>query len=334
MEINKLSASSYKKYSFCPMAYFIEQNLNYRFPMGKAANLGTITHAVLEILAQIKLGQQKNLSEVETEIGLISVSNFDIEHITDNIYYKYTIEEYPHLTWEPKDFKDVKKYVNNCLNHNNGAYNPLNKNIISTEQYLRIPVEEDWAILPENKRLNITGFIDLITEVNNSTIEITDYKTGSMSDFTTGKDISFESLHDDIQLRLYHLAASQMYGCEKNYILTMFFLKFSTPITISFSCEDLPETMERVKRRFIEIYNTKIPRLNKSWDRPMSKCRKFCDFGKKEWPGNKIVPETIQFLDGQVSSVGAPMCYCDAISLEVNRRGMGWVLENMKNENS
>lgn len=330
MEIKKLSASAYKRHNFCPMAYFIEYNLNYRFPAGKAANLGTIAHSILESLARIKLGLQNNQSEVDTEIGILPTTGYDIDRILDDTYLHFiNKEDFKVHIWEPIDYKNVRKFVENALNHNNGAFNPLNRKIISTEQYIKLDVNEDWAILPDGERFKITGFIDLVTEVDKNTIEITDYKTGSLDDFITGKRISYETLYDDIQLRMYHLALANIYGCDKNFILTMFFLKFSTPITISFDCNDLPQTLERIKTKFIEIYNTKIPKLNKTWDRPMSKCRKFCDFGKKEWPGNSMLPKTVQFIDGQVSSVGSNMCYCDAINYEMNRRGPEWVTENL-----
>ena len=324
MDIKKLSASSYKRWDFCQMAYTIENLLGYRFPPGKAANVGTISHSILEILAKIKLGIQKNEKEVDTSIGKIRTDKYDLIHIMEKSYNDYIVKV-PHLKWESKDYQDVKKYVFNALNHNNGLYSPLNKNIISTEQYIKVPVNENWAILSDQQQLNITGFVDLVTQVNKDTIEITDYKTGALTDFLTGQEITSDSLKDDIQLRFYHLAMSELFGCNNNYLLTMFFLKFSKPITISFSCYDLEETKNKIKKRFLEIYNTKLPKLNKSW-----KCRKFCDYGKTEWKGNNGLPKTIQFMPGQVSEEGSPMCICDAVNFEMNRRGLDWTIENMK----
>lgn len=323
MDITKLSASSYKKWSFCEQAYLIENVLSYRFPAGKAANLGTIVHAVLEILAEAKLARQNNQTEIETDIGKLNVDNIDIPILTDNIYQLYISKpELIHLKWEPKDYRDIKKYINKALTHNNGYFHPLNRKIVSSEQYIKIEIKEPWAILPDQTNFKITGFIDLITECNDNCLEITDYKSGNPNaDFLTGKKIDEDFLFNDIQLRMYHYACCELYGYNKNYLVTLFYLQ-GGPITISFLPEDAMETKERIKKRFLEIYNTKIPKLNKSY-----KCTRFCDYGK-----NKPANSPIQFLDGQISPVGTPMCYCDLVKFETDRRGLKWVCENLKND--
>lgn len=323
MQINKLSASSYKKFSFCEQSYFIENILNYRFPAGKAANLGTITHAVLETLAKIKLGIQDKQDVVETEVGEMSTKSVDINKLTDDLYKLYTAKpELKHLEWSNKDFKDIQKYVNKAVNHNNGYFNPLNRNIVSTEQYIKLEIKEPWAILPDQTYFKITGFIDLITHCNTDCLEITDYKSGNPNkDFLSGDEINEKFLFNDIQMRLYHYSCCEIYGYDKTYLITLFFLQ-SGPMTISFSPEDAMATKEKIKERFIKIYNTKIPRLSRSY-----KCSRFCDYGK-----NSTEKAPIQFLDGQVSPVGAKMCICDLVKFETDRRGIGWVAEHLKND--
>jgi hypothetical protein len=276
MEIKKISASSYKLESHCQMAWFIQQVLNWQFRPGKAADLGTITHAALEILAEIRLGQQQNIISIETEIGHINVSDFDIDDIVNRTFHFYVEKpEYKNNPWTNKDLFQVRKYVDVVLNHNNGQFNPLTRVVESTEKYISFEIQEPWAILPDNSYLRITGFVDLVTRVNYNTLEITDYKTGSLTDFHSGADIDVAYAMKDIQLRLYHMALSEEFGCDNNYLLTLFFLKHSKPITVSFDCSSLEETKGMIKEKFLKILNTKIPRLNKTW-----KCKKFCEYGK------------------------------------------------------
>jgi hypothetical protein len=323
MNISKLSASSYKKWSACQQAYFIENILNYRFEAGKAANLGTITHSVLEILAKAKLAKQNNETIISTEIDKLFIDNLNIDNITEQVYNLYSNkEELKHLNWTNSDFKTIKKYVNKAISHNDGYFNPLNRKVISSEQYISLPIKESWAVLPDQTFFKITGFIDLITECNNNCLEITDYKSGNpKQDFHTGKPIDETFLFNDIQMRLYHYSCCELYGYDKTYLVTLFFLQ-AGPITISFAPEDAMETKERLKTRFLKIYNTKIPQLNKSY-----KCTRFCDYGK-----NQLDSAPIQFLDGQISPVGQNMCICDQVKFETDRRGLQWVVNNLKNE--
>lgn len=271
--IEKLSASSYKLFSHCEMAYFIQYVLKWQFRPGKAADKGTICHAVLEIFAQIKLGQQNGLKEVETEIGFIKTEKPDLESILEQVWKFYTTKpEYQNQEWEIKDLKEIKKWVLICLNHNNKQFNPLLRDIVSTEKYINFHINEPWAILPDGSNLRVTGFVDLITRINENTLEITDYKTGSLKDFHTGINIDIQYAMKDIQLRLYHMALAEELGCDNNYLLTLFYLKHAKPITICFDCKDLDTTKEMIKNQFIKILNSKIPKLNRTW-----KCKKFCE---------------------------------------------------------
>lgn len=327
MQIEKLSASAFKLWDHCQMAYFIQYVLKWQFRPGKAADLGTITHAALETLAQVKLWQQKNEKKFDTDIGIIDVFNPNIDEIIDKTFNFYVNKpEYKNNVWSAKELKDIHKYVNVVLNHNNGQFNPLNKDIESTEQYINFQIMEPWAVLADGSRLRITGFVDLVTRVNQNTLEITDYKTGSLTDFHSGKAIDIDYAMKDIQLRLYHMALAEKFGCDNNYLLTLFYLKHSKPITITFDCNTLVETKEMIKDRFLSIFNTKIPKLNRSW-----KCTKFCEYGKNTFENTKIQP-TIQFMSNGLAPVGKCMSICDTVQLEINRRSPEWVAQNLKFE--
>lgn len=327
MEIKKISASSYKTWNHCQTAFFIEQILNWKFPAGKAADFGTITHAILEILAQIKIGRQNNLTSVKTKIGNIHINVIDISSIKKQTYdYYINKEPYNKHKWTNKDFTEICSCVDIVLNHNHGQFNPLNRKILGAEEYIKLEIKESWGTLPTGDNLKITGFIDLITQIDENTIEIIDYKTaGKLSDFHTDDDINCDYLlNKDIQLRLYHLSMAEKYGCDKTYLLTMFFLKFSKPITITFSCDDIEITKTKVKDKIEEIYNTHIPKLNRTW-----KCSRFCSFGKNSFENSNIQP-VIQFLDNGIAKYGQNCTICDQVNLEINRHGVEWVQNNLK----
>ena len=308
------------------MAYYIEYMLNWRYRPGKSADIGTIAHAALEIVAQIKLAKQNRSRNAKTEIGKINVNKFDMNNIIDRTYAFYTSKpEYQNNVWTDKDLRDVRKYVNVVLTHNNEQFNPLKRNIISTEEYLKLEIKEPWAVLPNGDNFKVTGFIDLVTQIDENSYEIIDYKTGKLNDFLTGQEINETFLRNDIQLRLYHLAVAEKFGCDKNYLLTMFFLKYSKPITIALSCDDIIETKEKIKKRFLEIFNTKIPKLNRTW-----KCTKFCNYGKNTFQDTSVLP-IIQFMDNGIARSGQNCTICDQVNLEINRRGPNWVEDNMVN---
>jgi hypothetical protein len=67
----------------CEQQYCLEYVIGYRSPSNKKADKGTIVHKVLEILAGIKLSEQKNDSYYEDDIlGKIDINNYNIDHIT------------------------------------------------------------------------------------------------------------------------------------------------------------------------------------------------------------------------------------------------------------
>ena len=325
MKLSKLSASSFKKHCACPHAFFIQQNLKWMFPAGKAADRGTIVHRVLEILAEQKLARQKSQSFFSTnETGEVATAeNIPIDQLTQDVYDYQTKEVMPHHEWDQKDFNECMLYVNTALSHGEGRFNPLNRKIINTEQYIKIAPQDDWAILPDGKKLNITGFIDLVTDEGNDIIEIIDWKTGRQVDWNTGEELNEETLKNDIQLKMYHYAATRMYGEDKTFLVTIFFLKTKTPITIHFSQEDVEDTKNRIREKMNEILADSFPRRNITW-----KCRKFCEYGKNTFEGSNIVPE-IQVLGDGIASEGNIMTICDQVNMELSFKGLEWVEENM-----
>ena len=60
MIVTYIRSSSYNNYDYCQMQYFITYVLGHRSISGKKAQLGTMVHKVMEILASCKKKHQDN----------------------------------------------------------------------------------------------------------------------------------------------------------------------------------------------------------------------------------------------------------------------------------
>lgn len=183
MIITYLRSSSYNTHSMCEQSYFIEYVLGIRSPSGKKADKGTIVHKVLEILAYIKLTEQNQEKIYVDDIaGEIDISHYNLNTIIEKVYKHYS-SQFKHHVWEVKDYKDCHLWVNKALTAHNGDFDPRNRNILQPEQHFDILIDKSWAEYRYNNqgetlegKLAIKGTIDLITSVDDNTIEIVDWK--------------------------------------------------------------------------------------------------------------------------------------------------------------
>ena len=60
MLVTYVRSSSYNNYSYCQMQYFITYVLGHQSDSGKKADMGTMAHKAMEILAGLKKFQQDN----------------------------------------------------------------------------------------------------------------------------------------------------------------------------------------------------------------------------------------------------------------------------------
>jgi hypothetical protein len=140
-------------------------------------------HKVLEILAVIKKAQQDDVKVIDDDVvGKIDISNYSLDVIIEQVY-KYYSEANSHHKWTPKDYKDCHAWVYKAIEFNNGMFDPRNRHILCPEQHFDIEIKKPWSAYsydtPEGKlegNLAIKGTIDLITLVNDNTIEIIDWK--------------------------------------------------------------------------------------------------------------------------------------------------------------
>lgn len=308
----------------CEQQYFIEYVLGQRSPSNKKADKGTICHKVLEILADIKLAMQENKSLIQNDImGTIDIYNYDLNTITDGVY-KYYTSKFTHHEWDQKDLKDCHKWVDKALVDHNGIFDPRSREIFQSEQHFDITINKPWANYefktPDGiitGQLAIKGTIDLITKVNDNTLEVIDWKTGRRLDWATGQEKTLEKLYQDPQLKIYHYALSMLYPEYENIIMSIDFINDGGAFSMCFSKQDLASTEDLIRKKFNDIKNSKRPRLNKTW-----KCNKLCYFGKTCFDN-----PTIEYRDNQTIPKGNQMTKCEQIKHDTDLYGLDAVID-------
>ena len=183
MIVTYLRSSSYGTHSMCPMMWYLEYQLGWKGPSGKAAEKGTIAHKVLEILAFVKLNQQNGIDKFEDEIvGEVDIFDYDVDELTRlciEYYTSFSVHE-----WAEKDYRECYRSVTRALEYNDGEFDPRNAHILQPEQGFDITIEKPWAMydyeLPNGERmegfLSIKGTMDQISLVDKDTIRILDWK--------------------------------------------------------------------------------------------------------------------------------------------------------------
>ena len=203
-------------------------------------------------------------------------------------------------SFSKKDRKDINETVWTFLTHNDGQFDPRNRDIYYPEPHFDIPIDEPWAKFTYEKdgkmvegQVAIKGTIDLVTKLDDETIEVVDWKTGRRLDWATGEVKDYKKLENDAQLLLYYYAMSKMYPDFPHRIMSIFFYKDADgnrdpqPYSLCFDESDQDRFLEMLRKRVEEIKNNMMPeRLDptmKHW-----KCKYLCHFAKNNWPGTDI----------------------------------------------
>ena len=308
MIVTYVRSSSYNNYSYCEMQYFITYVLGHQSKSGKKAELGTMAHKVMEVLAGLKKYQQDNsrariLIVNDDALGEVKFPKKSLmtTKIVDELI-AMSIEAYAdksHHKFYRSDKEDVSNTVWTFLKHSDGMFDPRLRNIHHPEPHFDIPIEEDWAKFEYEingkmiqGRLAIKGTIDLVTLINDDTIEVIDWKTGRRMDWATGEEKDYKKLENDAQLLLYFYAISKLYPEFPNRIMSIFFYKNKegdvdpAPFSLCFGPEDEKRFLEMLKERVTEIRNNVKPKPVDS-TRTNFKCKYLCHYHKNNWPGTE-----------------------------------------------
>lgn len=312
-------SSSWNTFNSCESQYYFQYILGLSNPSGKKASMGNVVHKALECLAAYKLCLQNNTTSfIDDNLGIIYTKDCDPDNLI-KISFNWHVENEEHDWDEIKDFRACKNWMYKALNFQNGTYDPRNRKVVMPEQKFDFTLDYEWAKyhyeLPDgqilNGQLSIKGTIDLITEVRPGVLEMIDWKTGAtMSDFATGKNKDYLSLHTDPQLRLYHYAAHKLYPDIKDILITIYFIRAGGPFSLMLSKSDLPETEQMIKTQFNKVRNTTHPRLNPgpAWSKYPNpyvasfKCHKLCAFSQPSEQDSK--KSICQFMKEQIETIG------------------------------
>ena len=258
---------------------------------------------------------------VDDIVGEVDINNYDLDAIIDSVYTYYTTA-FSHHKWTATDARDCSKWTYKAINYENGMFDPRKRNILYPEQRFDITIDKPWAHFkyktkdgPLEGQLSIKGTIDLITQPNENTAEIIDWKTGRRLNWATGEEKTQEKLEVDPQLMIYYYAVKKLYPHIDNVIVTIYFINDGGPFSVAFDKSDLYKTEQLLKDKFKKIQHTLKPRLNKSW-----KCTKLCHYGKTTFEGTNIEPIT-EYRDGMVCNVGDKMTKCEQVAHDIGLKG-------------
>lgn len=131
--------------------------------------------------------------------------------------------------------------------------------------------------------IRMFGYIDLVTEMDKDTVEVIDHKFGAWVP-------SFDEFSEDLQVKMYSVAARELFPEYKEYIMTFDYAR-RKPMTYSFEAEDDEATRQEVIEHWKNIAAPQKVRRTMVQGRsgdPMSswKCKVMCDAQvcMREWP--------------------------------------------------
>lgn len=270
------------------MKYTFEYLFGFPGKSGAKALMGTIFHKAQELRAQAsKAIKDKEDSFIDDNFDKVLVKdavNIDWAH---KISFDYYAAKNPDLEMGPKQFKDTKQWIIDT-NNNYPQYDPLNLNVIKTEQFFDIEINEPWAKYEGvvkgkevSGQLRIRGTMDLIVQLSDDTYELVDYKSGSMrSDFATGEEKDLTYMENDVQLLLYNKALKTLWP-DKHWILTLFYIRVGGMFSVIGDDEMLGRADNMIKKMYSQITECDAPLqldpYNRDW-----RCKHLCPFSKSD----------------------------------------------------
>lgn len=266
MQVKGLSASGFDCYTSCNWKWYLQYILGFEDVSSAAALQGTLIHKVLEILSRAVVVKHDRNSKI-----------FDPSYLWDICFnHYYNSEPYIAELIEPAKLKKICQGFHELLR---SPYTPIRDNTISAEAKFDIELREpDFKIKGTNSFLRLRGRIDRVDKIDDKSIEVVDYKSGSRVcwDSQDKHKKTPEDLYEDIQPKMYHLAAKHLYPWAENILVTFIYIVDGGPVTAIFCDDDIKETKNIIKKRFKAIESNEDPQKNVSW-----RCKNFCYFGDK-----------------------------------------------------
>ncbi len=226
-----------------------------------------------------------------------------VENLVQRVFNYYSLAN-PQHNWTSADYQDCDNFVWIPLDAHKGQFDPRRRRIAFTEQSFDFAIDAEWATFKSNGRdgqARIKGTIDLITQVDDTTYEIIDWKTGQRKDFATGEVKDYDKLCKDPQLMLYYYAARQLFPLIDNIMMTIFFVRDGGPFSICFEEHHMQTMEDLLRKRFKEIWDCSAPQMI-SPDQSSFKCRLLCDYYKNNWKNTNT--NVCKFIHQQIKEIG------------------------------
>lgn len=310
MDIAFFRSSSYNAWDYCEQQYYLSYVLGIPQDVNAKAQKGTMFHKVMECLALGKLSLQTGQPMTDDVCGTIDQNKiYDIEYVYELLdksfehYRKHDPESFTE-----KDKKEIKKWISDYFNFNNGMFDPRKRVIFAAEQNFNFEIPDDWALLPDGNRLRLKGTIDLITKLGDKFIEVIDYKTGRRLDWATGQEKDLKKLQSDPQLMIYFYALKNLYP-DYHILFTIFFVRDGGPFTLHFDDSVIQKVSGMLQERYLEIKSCKLPKMVHPTHNDF-RCNKLCHYYKNNYEDTSI-------------------SICDYIHRKIKTNGIDWVTKNM-----
>ena len=177
-------------------------------------------------------------------------------------------------------------------------------NHVRNEEFMLAVFPEQRFNFALEEGVNLRGIIDLVRNIDSTTIEIIDWKTGKRRDYNKNKVKTYECLLTDLQLNFYAIAAAHLFP-DKNHIITIFYPQDGGPFTFFPEKRTIEFYKDKIKKLYKEITECQQPSLLSS-DRSHFKCKRWC------WYNAKTVS-------------GENMCVCEFFQREIQKHGLKYV---------
>lgn len=236
MQPTSLSASSVETYEACPALWKAQYIDKARGPSGRAAELGTACHSVLQSVVE-------NCRAVLADPAPLG------EYVTDSVLLNFWDREFNRMALDPKQFDEGKEMLLRWYNRN------LDLNVAQVESTeVKSSFELYYTVDTPGEKTKFTVPVNYIWDRSDRRpynggfeIEVVDYKTVSAP-------ITTEGLHRKIQARLYSLAARLAYPDAERIWVTYDLLRYE-PVGTVFTIDEDRETwlyLQSVFKRIIE----------------------------------------------------------------------------------
>jgi len=289
MKLDVLSATRIKTYKDCPFKYYLTYETDWQSPPNFGALQGTLVHEILEGLARPLCKNDQGNSKGDAD--QINKKNWKKYLLSQ--YRKQQIWTYDKKAWTKKCDKCIWQKNASCkilgmsvdevatcprrgvedaaklvkqVTQDKGDNSPFNRTILDVEKYFELEIKDASDIIL------VKGYIDIVTEIDDDTIEVMDYKTGSWTQ-------SYPECRKDPQFLIYHLAAKTIYSKYNNILIVPYYMR-KIPIVLAFDDRDDHKTIKALLYYWHKIKEDKCPLrrcdknngVNYDW-----KCNALCD---------------------------------------------------------